>query len=205
MAPTMSDEDLSSPSSGSSTSFQSVIHSPDVQADSLDDHDEQDEDQEPSKPFRRWVSTLRRRKQQNPPPTLTPRNQRWTLDDFDAAPLETRPSHARSDSGTSSLRFVTGVKSATITLASASIAPLSRRASKWRRTHNRSSIVSGSDARPSTDTQRSMLDEAGKLRSRKRREKLEELIRTEEGYVADLKALSNVSDTLALFPHKLTI
>lgn len=201
----MSDEDLSSPSSGSSTSLQSVIHSPDVQADILDDLDEQDEDQEPSKPFRRWVSTLRRRKQQNAPPTLTPRNQRWTLDDFDAAPLETHPSHARSDSATSSLRFVTGVKSATITLASASIAPLSRRASKWRRAHNRSSIVSGSDARPSIDTQRSMLDEAGKLRSRKRREKLEELIRTEESYVADLKALSNVSDTLALFPCRLTI
>lgn len=190
MASIMSDEDLSSPSSGSSESFQSVIHTPNTRTDIPDgeDHDEE----EPSKPFRRWVSTLRRRKQQRPPPSVMPRNHRWTLDDFDTAPLETQTSHARSDSGTSSLRFVAGVKSATITLASASIAPLSRRASKWRRTHNRSSIMSGSDARPSIDTQRSVLDDAGKLRSRKRREKLEELIRTEESYVADLKALSNV-------------
>jgi hypothetical protein len=38
-----------------------------------------------------------------------------------------------------------------------------------------------------------MLDDAAKQRSRKRRAKLEELIRTEENYVADLKSLSNVS------------
>ena len=150
------------------------------------------------KPFRHWVSTLRRRKQKHsvPSPT-TPRSTRWILDDFDVhAPLppqQSRPSgHKKSDSWTSSIGFVAGVKSATITLASASIAPLSRRASKWRRGHNRSSVLSGSDARPSTDTQRECLDEAGRLRSRKRREKVEELIRTEESYVADLKALSNV-------------
>lgn len=144
------------------------------------------------KPFRRWVSTLRRRKREYPPPSMTPRSQRWTLDDFDNSPLRTRPSHAKSYSSTSSLGFVAGVKSATVTLASVSIAPLSRRTSKWRRTHNRSSVMSASDPRPSMDTQRSVLDEAAKLRSRKRREKLEELIRTEESYVADLKALSNV-------------
>lgn len=144
------------------------------------------------KPFRRWVSTLRRRKREYPPPSVTPRSQRWTLDDFDNSPLRTRPSHAKSYSSTSSLGFVAGVKSATVTLASVSIAPLSRRTSKWRRTHNRSSVMSASDPRPSMDTQRSVLDEAAKLRSRKRREKLEELIRTEESYVADLKALSNV-------------
>jgi hypothetical protein len=37
------------------------------------------------------------------------------------------------------------------------------------------------------------MDISASLRSRKRREKLEELIRTEESYVADLKALSDVS------------
>lgn len=37
------------------------------------------------------------------------------------------------------------------------------------------------------------MDEAAKQRSKKRRDKLEELIRSEESYVADLKALLNVS------------
>jgi hypothetical protein len=36
------------------------------------------------------------------------------------------------------------------------------------------------------------MDEGARQRARKRREKLEELIRTEESYVADVKALSNV-------------
>jgi hypothetical protein len=179
----------SSPRPSSAASFNSVIHNRELHVNLLGG-DETD-DEEPLKPFQRWVSTLRRRKRQQTVPLLvTPRNDRWSLDDFDHTPLQPRCSHVRSDSGTSSMGFIAGVKSATVTLAS--IAPLSRRASKWRRTHNRSSIMSGSDPRPSVDTQRSILDEAGKLRSRKRREKLEELIRTEESYVADLKALSNV-------------
>jgi len=61
-----------------------------------------------------------------------------------------------------------------------------------RRAQQHSSVLSGSEPRPSVDTQRSVIDEAARLRSRKRREKLEEFIRTEESYVADLKALSNV-------------
>ena len=174
----------------SAESVRSVIHNSELHTNLLGE-DETDEE-EPLKPFRRWVSTLRRRRKHQSTPSVTPRSERWMLDDFDDTPLEPRPLHAKSGSISSSIRFVGGVKSATVTLASTSIAPLSRRASKWRRTHNRSSILSGSDPRPSIDTQRSVLDEAGNLRSRKRREKLEELIRTEESYVADLRALSNV-------------
>ena len=182
---------ISSPRPSSAASFRSVIHNSELHANLLGEDATSDE--EPQKPFQRWVSTLRRRKRQQTVPLVTSRSERWCLDDFDPAVLSPRSPHARSDSGTSSIGIIAGVKSATVTLASVSIAPLSRRASKWRRTHNRSSILSASDPRPSVDTQRSILDEAGKLRSRKRREKLEELIRTEESYVADLKALSNVS------------
>jgi hypothetical protein len=182
---------ISSPKPSSADSFRSVIHNSELHANLLGEDATSDE--EPRKPFQRWVSTLRRRKRQQTVPLVTSRSERWCLDDFDPTVLPPRSPHARSDSGTSSIGIIAGVKSATVTLASVSIAPLSRRASKWRRTHNRSSILSASDPRPSVDTQRSILDEAGKLRSRKRREKLEELIRTEESYVADLKALSNVS------------
>lgn len=89
-----------------------------------------------------------------------------------------RQSNSASESS-GSLGFITGIKSATISLASASIA---------RRKQNRSSTASA-DPRPSIDE---IIDDAGRLRSRKRREKLEELIKTEESYVADLRALANV-------------
>ena len=152
------------------------------------------------KPFHRWVSTLRRRKLEEPA-TVTPRAQRWTLDDFDALPQSppfTRPSqHQKSNSWASSFGFVATVRSATATIAAASIASVSRRTSRAQRHRHNSSAFSGSQPRPSCDTERSLMDEAARQRACRRREKVEELIRTEEGYVADLKALSNVpaSDT----------
>lgn len=165
----------------------------------LEDNPEPQINQDAASPplprVRRWISTLRRRKRE-PPPTTTPRTQRWKLDDFDsraASPMKRLASHHKhSNSNSSSMGFVTAVRSATATLASLSVATVSGRNSKWRRGHQRSSMISGSDARPSIDSQRSILDEAAKQRSRKRRAKLEELIRTEENYVADLKSLSNV-------------
>ncbi|RMZ19616.1 hypothetical protein D0859_16390 [Hortaea werneckii] len=149
--------------------------------------------------FRRWVSTLRKKKAQKPV-QVTPRDQRWTLDDFEASnsPNQTQyrhSQHRKQGSYSSSVAFVTAVRSATATLASASVATVSRRNSKWRRVQ-RSSLISGSEARPSIETQRSVMDDAAKARSRKRRERIEELIRTEEGYVADLKALSNALYTI---------
>ena len=144
---------------------------------------------------RRWISTLRWRKRQAPPST-TPRTQRWVLDDFGSRPTSPvkprRSNHKQTNSFSSSLGFVTAVRSATATLASVSIATVSRKNNKWRRGHQRSSLISGSDPRPSIDSQRSILDEAAKQRSRKRRAKLEELLKTEESYVADVKSLSNV-------------
>lgn len=159
--------------------------------------------------FSRWVNKLR--KQRHPsPPCVFEREERWTLDDFDPAPLPSRsrsprkgryvPGHHKSDSQNSSLRFITSMRSATATVASTSIATLSRRTTKWRRGQQRSSIVSGSDPRPSVDSVRSVIDEAAKQRSRKRRQKLEEIIRTEESYVADIKALSNVGCMDAFVP-----
>ncbi|CAK3948546.1 Dbl homology domain-containing [Lecanosticta acicola] len=152
----------------------------------------------PSPPFRRWVSKLRR-KRRRCAPAVSPRRERWTLDDFDSlapSPRKRFSTHRKSNSQTSSLRFVTAIRSATATLASASIATVSRRTGKWRRGQQRSSILSDGVPRPSVDSARSAVDEAAKQRSRKRREKLEELIRTEESYVADLKALSDAYFTI---------
>lgn len=164
---------------------------------------------QPSPPFRRWVSRLRRKRQRFLP-VVSPRKERWTLDDFDSrppSPLKPFHSHKKSGSQASSIRFVTAIRSATATLASASIATVSRRTGKWRRGQQRSSVISSDrEVRPSMDSTRSVIDEAAKQRSRKRREKLEELIRTEESYVADVKALSDVGSwpTHALETNQLT-
>lgn len=145
---------------------------------------------------RRWLSTLRQRKQRQP--TLTsPTAFRFALDDFDSRPPSPvkapHTNHKKTNSWSSSLRLVAAVRSATATLASMSIATGSRKNNMWGRRHRRSSLMSGSETRPSVDSQRSVIDEAAKQRSRKRRDKMEELIRSEESYVADVKALSNVS------------
>jgi hypothetical protein len=148
------------------------------------------------RPFRRWLSTLRRRRRQDPK-TLAPRKERLILDDFDTKPEkrenQRHSHHQKSHSQSSSLAFVTAVKSATATLASVSIAAVSRRGAGGNAGCDRNQLSPHHDFRPSIDGVLSTVDISARLRSRKRREKLEELIRTEESYAADLKALSDVS------------
>ncbi|KAK5113975.1 hypothetical protein LTR62_003098 [Meristemomyces frigidus] len=142
--------------------------------------------------FGRWLSTLKRRK--GVPTTLASRTTRWTLDDFDRPPVSPRRAHntghRRHGSQTSSMALVTTLKSASVTLATTSIAAFSRRNSPKRGTRL-SSLRSGSEARYSSDMARPHADDAALMRSHRRREKLAELLRTEEGYLADLKALSS--------------
>lgn len=151
-------------------------------------------------PFSRWMNTLRLKK------ASYKSRVRPKLDFlFSNQPVVTSPEpsvrgHRKSESWASSANFVTAVKSATMTVASASIAPLSRSASK-RSGHLRfcrgSSGLFESEPRFSTDSARPSLsliiDDAARQRAKKRREKIEELIKTEESYLADLKALSSVS------------
>ena len=146
----------------------------------------------------RWLRTLRRRKRQSIAAISTATEQCAMESGDDKSASKQHPTlaaHRKSDSWTSSLGLVTAVKSASATLASASAATMSRRNTKWRRGHQRSSVVSGSEPRQSIESQRSILDQAAHERSLKRRDKVEELIRSEESYVADIKALSNVRFT----------
>ncbi|KAG9844344.1 hypothetical protein KCU98_g10392, partial [Aureobasidium melanogenum] len=150
-------------------------------------------------PFSRWMNTLKLKK------ASYKSRVRPKLDTlFSNQPVVTSPEpsirgHRKSESWASSANFVTAVKSATMTVASASIAPLSRSASK-RSGHPRlcrgSSGLFESEPRFSTDSGRPSLsfviDDAAHQRAKKRREKIEELIKTEESYLADLKALSSV-------------
>lgn len=155
--------------------------------------------------FRRWMSTLRRKtpnphknsarhSSHGPSIILYSSPPRVSLD----RSYRSRRGHNKSDSLASSLGFITAVKSVSMTIASSSnpsmVHPLNAR-SPWSRRAGGSSAMSGSEARRSMESNlfplTPVLDDAARKRSQKRREKVEELIRTEDGYVADLKALSN--------------
>ncbi|KAF2853415.1 hypothetical protein T440DRAFT_476683 [Plenodomus tracheiphilus IPT5] len=151
-----------------------------------------------SQPFRRWMSTLRRRHAQRRREHVTeiPRLSFDTVDqDFDLASSRLVPeSEGRmSESLSSSMGCVTAMKSASITIAGTSIAPRSEAGMQSKRLGNRSSHYS--DARKSGESHRGalgpILDESAWLRSLQRRKVIEELVASEESYVADLKVLIN--------------
>jgi hypothetical protein len=153
-------------------------------------------------PFKRWMSTLRRKHGRK---GNAYRSERRSFEERDAdedSALWLRPNiveSPRKDSGSvsSSLGFVTAIKSASITLASVSIATCSHGGLHKIKSRlvNRSSGLS--EARNSSDSNSAalgpILDEGAWLRSVQRRKILEELISSEEGYIGDIKILVNVS------------
>lgn len=164
-----------------------------------------------AQPFKRWMSTLKRRnfergKRSKATRTqyLTPQPTRWDLDDpgeLFRSPVQGRtdPKHRRSISWSSSLGFVTAIKSATMTLASFTTAPRSRYGGHYgnSRAGNRSSRISSGEVRKSFDSGAPSLDpiieQRALDRAMERRRILEELILTEQAFVADLKIFLNVS------------
>lgn len=154
-----------------------------------------------SQPFRRWMTTLRRRHAQREKEYMTEAS-RLSFDIVDSGatvfpPLAMLQPFVRrtSESMSSSMGCVTAMKSASITIASMSIAPRSDTGFAGKiRLGNRSSNYS--EARQSMEIQRGALgpiiDESAWLRSLQRRKVVEELIASEESYIADLKVLINV-------------
>ena len=154
-------------------------------------------------PFRRWMSTLRRRHihRCGAPVSEVPALAVQLCEGDDRLPNlqpplmpQSETTRRLSDSMASSLGCVTAVKSASITAASVSIAPRSDSGALHGKTRfgNRSSHYS--EARRSTDSHRALgpiLDESAWLRSVQRRKIVEELISSEESYIADLKVLIN--------------
>jgi hypothetical protein len=149
--------------------------------------------------FDRWLKTLQRKTRRRHgtdrrQETNSPRAQEAHVH---ADKEQVHRGHRKSLSE-SSFDFVTRVKTASISMASASVAPFSRRtglSSRYQRT-DRSSRASNAGARQSEDNtivnKLSSLDEAVNERSLQRRRILEELISTEEAYIADIRFLQNV-------------
>ncbi len=150
------------------------------------------------KPFNKWMRNLQRRATQRRK-TVGGDMSDSLLDrsSFDSPGAQRISAHKKSSSG-SSFGFVTAIKSASISLASISVAPRSRKtgvSSRHQRT-DRSSKASnvGRLSEDSSYIARGIIvDQAVTNRLLHRRRILEEIINTEEGYVADVKFLMNVS------------
>jgi hypothetical protein len=151
---------------------------------------------ESSKPFNKWVRDIQKRAGQR----------RQTVScDVGASALERElfdspaqaGAHHKKSSSDSSFGFVTAVKSASVSLASFSVAPRSRRTAVSSRHHrtDRSSKASnaGRVSEDSSYIARGAIDQDVLNRLLQRRRVIEELINTEEGYVGDVKFLMNVS------------
>lgn len=148
--------------------------------------------------FRRWASTFRHKRgtyretdKQHVVETVQPTD---TPSALPVSPLRHRWHRKRTSNASS--RFVATIKTASVSNDSTSLFPRSNRHSRVSDTKaNRSS-----DPRSSVESQRpssiSSSDDGALRRSIKRRQIVQELLSSEESYVADLKALHNLFSTL---------
>ena len=164
---------------------------------------------EGERPFNKWMRSLQRRGTQRRK-TVSCDMGATVLDGeiFEVSGRQKRSFHKKSSSG-SSFGFVTAVKSASISLASFSVAPRSRRtgvSSRHQRT-DRSSKASnvGRLSEDSSYIARGLvIDQAVTNRLLQRRRVLEEIISTEESYLADVRFLMNVRLTVHFLKGILT-
>ena len=156
-----------------------------------------------SHPIKRLLSTLHHR-YSNHKRSLSVRKERWSLDDFDENlpavdfhAQQIKSSGHKKTSSWASSGFVAAVKSATGNLGALSASPSqathrfaplrnSKRSSKLSQVTNQGSVNGNHESRL-------MVDEAAWDRAIQRRRTLEELISSEESYIADLKVLKNVN------------
>ncbi|KXH45538.1 RhoGEF domain-containing protein [Colletotrichum nymphaeae SA-01] len=187
-------------------SHDDLIPFPRVSVDSSNDDDHEHSDSDTSSrrgPFHKWMRTLHRRAKQRAQPMNGDGALPWKLlDSADRSALSRRARHRRSSSG-SSFGFVAAVKSASVSLASGSAITRprgnSRRSLAYSKTE-RSSRGSFTATRFSEDSCNAewpaQVDPLATERALQRRRILEELISTEEGYIADVRFLMNVYITI---------
>lgn len=114
-----------------------------------------------------------------------------------------RRARLRKSTSFSSSGFVETVKTASLSTTSLGLLPVSLKNNQFSNEKtNPGSLMSASNLRVSTDSDKyqhtSSLDESARLRAVRRRQILDELLATEEGYIADLKVLVDVSSTICL-------
>ncbi|KAE9988827.1 hypothetical protein EG328_007431 [Venturia inaequalis] len=189
-----------------------------LELEELEDHQEEVEEEDAAKkipeqlPFKRWLSTLRRKNQQRHQDVLSHLQSPAFDEAYRLPPLESPRQHSARHAGhrqslslTSSIGLLTAVKSASMTWTATSLATKSRVDTRSARLRgdNRSSRFS--DVRMSFESTapsvENAIDEKAWARSVQRRKIVEELLYSEENYIVDMKALVNVYFTvLATMP-----
>ncbi|KAJ8129121.1 hypothetical protein O1611_g4512 [Lasiodiplodia mahajangana] len=151
------------------------------------------------RPFHKWMKNLHRRAQR--PSIQSNLTEHYPDYSFEGGPMRIN-GHRKSSSG-SSFGFVTAVKSATVSIASASVRTRQRRHAARSSIHTRTDHSSGGSfcaQRMSEDSicfeKSSYTDPAVTERLLQRRRILEELITTEESYIGDIRFLMNVYVTI---------
>ncbi|KAI1804093.1 Dbl homology domain-containing protein [Daldinia bambusicola] len=158
----------------------------------------------PVGPFHKWMKNLHKRAHR--PITCRSRSRSESFPEFSEHSLEyedlSTDGHRKSFSD-SSFRFVTAVRSASVSLASASVITRPRRYTTRSSCHSRADLSSrGSTSGPrfsedSTCLERTVSNDPGVTeRLLQRRRILEEIINTEESYIGDVKFLMNVYVTI---------
>lgn len=151
-------------------------------------------------PFQKWMRTLRRRAGRRQYANAIDETLSTSTSIDGLRPITKRTGHRRQSSSGSSFGFVEAVKTASVSLASGSVFARSKRntisSSRTQTNNDCGSRASMSSNRCSEDSngldKPRMLDRAAVERSLQRRRILEELIRTEEGYIGDVRFLMNV-------------
>ncbi|KAM0329891.1 hypothetical protein ACHAQA_004056 [Verticillium albo-atrum] len=155
-------------------------------------------------PFHKWMKALHRRAKLRSDSLGNSDDSFWnTSGPGDWSPQSRKRAQHRTSSSGSSFGFVTAMKSASVSLASASVVTRQKRDAGVSRGQSRtehSSRASFAAARLSEDSgygdRMPAYDPAAVERSLQRRRILEELISTEEGYIGDVRFLMNVYVTL---------
>lgn len=153
--------------------------------------------------FRRWVRSINRRRKSRPTILNNEAGDHpWARHDFlelERTARSNRTAHSESSSH-SSFNFISAVRSATISLASAATSRRSvrhRAGSRALSRTDRSSKASFVGPRASEESsfleKSQFLDAVTVQRSLQRRRILEELVSTEESYIGDVRFLMNVS------------
>jgi hypothetical protein len=158
-----------------------------------------------ARPFNKWVRDIQKRAGQRRKTVSCDVDGSVLERELFKFPAQVRARHKKSSSG-SSYGFVTAVKSATVSLASFSIAPRSKRTGVSPRHHrtDRSSKASnaGRLSEDSSYIARGIIDQVVLNRLLQRRRVIEEIISTEESYIGDVKFLMNVSQLHFDMSHK---
>jgi hypothetical protein len=190
--------------SGSDTAPTMLHHSPCSDTDTgADDDRDHDEPAAQGSPFKRWLRALKKKSVPHVD-LVTESEKRWVLDDdFAGDPnqyarrhMSSQPSrHRKTPSSVSSVALIAAVKSASVTMASLSLYPRSRRSMQTSNPRREPSSLNATPARRSFDGAMDLtapMDDGTWARSIQRQRIVEEIISSEESYIRDMQTLINV-------------